>query len=65
MLKEILLIKNILLQISLKIEIILREKKDFITHQYKIYFFLLRFGLTNAINEYLRLKIHVVCVGNF
>ena len=28
-------------------------------------YFELRFGLENAINDYLRLKIYVVCVGNF
>ena len=28
-------------------------------------YFLLRFGLVNAINDYLRLKIRIVCVGNY
>ena len=32
---------------------------------FDIYFFKLRFGLANAIDDYLRLKICVVCVGNF
>ena len=28
-------------------------------------YFWLRFGLANAINDYQRLKIRVVCAGNF
>ena len=29
------------------------------------HYFRLRYGLANAINDYKRLKIRVVCVGNF
>ena len=40
---------------SIQINLILRLNKNV---------FLLRFGLANIINDYLRFRIRVVCVGN-
>ena len=51
---------------QMKYKTIFSKEKDKKGKKDRIYvYFWLKFGLANAIDNYLRLQIRVVCVGNF